>query len=191
MRGTVSNKLQTGNAMILTLSKRAMLSAMIFQAKNDVRYYLNGICFGPDKKLYSTDGHRAFVGEHETEGLTGNIIIAIKGPRFIKFDKAQIDTESEIITYQDEIGARVGFGLCSVVDGLFPNIEKIIPKENKPVSEICFNASYLADIEKAARLYNPHFEAIKIKTNGSDGAAICEFSAAFEKGAVIVMPMRI
>ncbi len=177
--------------MILTLSKRAMLSAMIFQAKNDVRYYLNGICFAPDKKLYSSDGYRCFIGEHETDGLKENIIIAIKGPRFIKFDKAEIDTESEIITYQDEAGARVGFGLCSVIDGRYPDIEKIIPKENKPVSEIGFNASYLADIEKAARLYNPHFEAIRIKTNGNDGAAICEFSSAYEYGAVIVMPMRI
>ncbi len=33
--------------MILTLSKEALLSAMIFQAKKDVRYYLNGICFAP------------------------------------------------------------------------------------------------------------------------------------------------
>lgn len=54
--------------MILTLSKEALLSAMIFQAKKDVRYYLNGICFAPDKKLFATDGHRLFIGEHDRCG---------------------------------------------------------------------------------------------------------------------------
>ncbi|WP_414618653.1 hypothetical protein [Serratia liquefaciens] len=177
--------------MIITVSKIALLSAMIFQAKKDVRYYLNGICFAPDKKLYATDGHRAFIGEHETEGLTDNVIVAIKGAKFTKFERAEINTDTGLVAYLDEHGTRVSAGLCEVVDGRFPDVERVVPKENNPVSEIGFNASYLADIEKAAKLYNPKFCGIRIKPNGNINSAVVEFSSAYEKGSVIIMPMRI
>ncbi|HHG2375641.1 TPA: hypothetical protein ACPVEL_003801 [Escherichia coli] len=178
--------------MILTVSKNALLSAMIFQAKGDVRYYLNGVCFSPDKKLYSTDGHRAFIGEHTTDGLTEQIIVAISGPKVTKFETASIDTDTGIVSYLDENGERTSAGVCKVVDGRFPDIERVrAAHESKPVDEIVFNASYLADIEKAARLYNPQFCGVRIKPGGSTGAAIAEFSGAFGSGQVIIMPMRL
>ncbi|EFC1681046.1 hypothetical protein FA844_23850 [Escherichia coli] len=178
--------------MILTVSKNALLSAMIFQAKGDVRYYLNGVCFSPDKKLYSTDGHRAFIGEHTTDGLTEQIIVAISGPKVTKFETASIDTDTGIVSYLDKNGERTSAGVCKVVDGRFPDIERVrAAHESKPVDEIGFNASYLADIEKAARLYNPQFCGVRIKPGGSTGAAIAEFSGAFGSGQVIIMPMRL
>ncbi|MFS1563791.1 MAG: hypothetical protein ACL7AX_13645 [Candidatus Arsenophonus phytopathogenicus] len=174
--------------MILTVSKPALLSTMIFQAKCDERYYLNGICFAPDKKLYSTDGNRVFVGEHETKDLSENVIVSIKGARFTRFDKAQIDTQSGIVTYFDEDELRVGAAICEIIDGKYPDINRVIPKESKTVSEIGFNASYLADIEKVAKIYNPKYKSIKIKPNGNDSAAIVELN---KNTSVIVMPTRI
>lgn len=177
--------------MILTVSKNALLSALIFQAKGDVRYYLNGICFAPDKKLYSTDGHRAFIGEHTTDGISEQIIIAISGPKVTKFETASIDTEAGIVSYLDEHGERISAGVCKVVDGRFPDVERLrTSHENAPVNEIAFNASYLADIEKAAKLYNPKFCGVKIKPGGCDKAAIVELNSAFGNGQVIIMPMR-
>jgi DNA polymerase III sliding clamp (beta) subunit (PCNA family) len=178
--------------MILVISKAALLSAMIFQAKKDVRYYLNGICFSPDRRVYATDGHRAFIGEHETDGVKENIIVSISGPKVSKFEKASIDTESGIVSYLDEHGVRVGAGICEVVNGRFPDIERITSKyENKPTDEIGFNAGYLADIEKAAKLYSPKFCGIKIKPNGNSEASIVEFHSPHDKGTLVIMPMRI
>ncbi|CFQ95846.1 DNA polymerase III subunit beta [Yersinia frederiksenii] len=176
--------------MILTLSKEALLSAMIFQAKKDIRYYLNGICFAPDKKLFATDGHRLFIGEHDTEGLEGNIIVAINGPKFTKFKTAVIDTETGVVSYLDKNGIKACIGLCEVIDGVYPKVERIIPKENNPVSEIGFNAGYLADIEKAAKLYSPKYCGIRIKPSSTIGSAIIEFSGSFSKASVVIMPMR-
>lgn len=178
--------------MILSISKAALLSAMIFQAKNDVRYYLNGICFAPDNKLYATDGHRAFIGEHGTDGVAENVIIAIKGAKFTNFEKAEIDTDAGLVSYLNEQGTRVGAGICEVVDGKFPDIERLITKfESNPTDEIGFNAGYLADIEKAAKLYNPRFCSVRIKPNGNTEASIVELYSAFGKGTVFIMPMRL
>ncbi|WP_291971362.1 hypothetical protein [Candidatus Symbiopectobacterium sp.] len=178
--------------MMLTISKTVLLSAMLFQAKADVRYYLNGICFAPDKKLYSTDGHRAFIGEHETDGLNDQVIVAIKGAKPTRFDKAEIDTDTGYVSYFDVHGLRIGAGLCEVIDGRFPDIERLTSTfESKPTNEIGFNAGYLADIEKAAKLYNPEFCGIKIKPNGNTEASIVEFNSGFSNGTLIIMPMRI
>ncbi|HGJ5868518.1 hypothetical protein [Arsenophonus nasoniae] len=174
--------------MILTVDKKALLSAMIFQAKCDIRYYLNGICFAPEKKLYAADGYRVFIGEHETESLHESVIISIKGAKFTRFDKAQIDTQYRIVTYLDKDGLRVGAAICEVIEGKYPDINRVIPKESKPVSEIGFNASYLADIEKVAKIYNPKYKSIKIKPNGNDSAAIVELN---KNTSVIIMPMKI
>lgn len=178
--------------MILTVSKNALLSAMIFQARNDVRYYLNGICFSADKKLYSTDGHRAFVGEHMTDDLENDVIVEISGPKVTKFETASIDTDSGIVSYLDECGQRVSAGVCKTVDGKFPDIERLISNyQGKPTEEIAFNASYLADLEKAAKLYNPKFSAITIKPAGSSEASMIEFNSAYGRGRVMIMPMRL
>ena len=178
--------------MILTVSKNALLSAMIFQAKGDVRYYLNGVCFAPDKKLYSTDGHRAFIGEHTTEGLDDHVIVTISGPKVTKFETASIDTDTGIVSYLDEHGERTSAGVCKVVDGRFPDVERLrSAHESQPVNEIGFNASYLADIEKAAKLYNPKFCGIKIKPNGNTEASLIEFNSAYGNAQLIIMPMRL
>lgn len=178
--------------MILTVSKNALLSAMIFQAKGDIRYYLNGVCFAPDKKLYSTDGHRAFIGEHTTEGLNDQVIVTISGPKVTKFETASIDTDTGIVSYLDEHGERTSAGVCKVVDGRFPDVERLrSAHESQPVNEIGFNASYLADIEKAAKLYNPKFCGIKIKPNGNTKASLIEFNSAYGNAQLIIMPMHL
>ncbi|WP_210448190.1 hypothetical protein [Pantoea ananatis] len=177
--------------MLLTISKPAMLSALLFQAKNDPRYYLMGMCFAPENELYATDGHRLFVGQHQTDGLKESIIVRLKGPRFTNFHKATFDTESGVVTYLDEFDLRLNLGLCEVVDGKFPDVKRVLPKDNKPVNVIGFNAKYLADVEKVARLYNPKFESIQIKPNGNDTGSLIEINNPFESAKIVVMPVRI
>ncbi|UBX30842.1 hypothetical protein [Arsenophonus apicola] len=69
------------------------------------------------KKLYAADGYRVFIGEHETESLHESVIISIKGAKFTRFDKAQIDTQYRIVTYLDKDGLRVGAAICEVIEG--------------------------------------------------------------------------
>lgn len=90
--------------MKLKISKLLLESALIFQARNDVRYYLNGICFMPDGRIASTDGHRAFIGGTHDNKLTENVIIKIGKSPTKRYDYAIIDTKSKIATYHDEAG---------------------------------------------------------------------------------------
>lgn len=178
--------------MKLKISKLLLESALIFQARNDVRYYLNGICFMPDGRVASTDGHRAFIGSNHGNKLTENVIIKIGKSPIKRYEHAIIDTKSKIATYHDEAGMMVGSGICEEIDGRFPDIDRVIPKETKAADCIGFNAGYLVDIEKVAKLFNPRFCGVKFELNGNADAAVCYLSApSGDTAKIVVMPMRL
>lgn len=178
--------------MKLKISKLLLESALIFQARNDVRYYLNGICFIPDGRIASTDGHRAFIGGSHDNELAENIIVKVSKSPTKRYEYAIIDTKSKIATYHDEAGVMVGAGICEEIDGRLPDIDRIIPKETNGAHRIGFNAGYLVDIEKAAKLFNPKFCGVNFELNGNTNAAVCCLSApSGETAKIIVMPMRI
>lgn len=178
--------------MKIKVSKILLESALIFQAKKDIRYYLNGICFKADGRLCSTDGHRAFVGgKHEGE-LGEDVILAVTKSPTKAYDYAEIDTDTGTVSYHTDATVRVGVGLCEVIDGLFPDIDRIAPKEVNPAERIAFNAGYLADIEKAAKLFSPKFTAVTLELNGPNSACAAKLkSPDGEEATIIVIPMRI
>jgi DNA polymerase III sliding clamp (beta) subunit (PCNA family) len=64
--------------------------------------------------------------------------------------------------------------------------------KKKKAEEIGFNAGYLVDVEKVARLFNPKFCGVKFELNGNTNAAVCCLSApSGENAKIVVMPMRL
>ncbi|NMC22243.1 MAG: hypothetical protein GYA32_00635 [Serratia sp.] len=178
--------------MKIKVSKILLESSLIFQAKKDIRYYLNGICFKADGRVCSTDGHRAFVGgKHEGE-IGKDVILAVTKSPTKAYDYAEIDTDTGTVSYHTDATVRVGVGLCEVIDGRFPDIDRIVPKEVNPAERIAFNAGYLADIEKAAKLFSPKFTAVTLELNGPNSACAAKLKSPHgEEAKIIVMPMRI
>lgn len=181
-----------GEVMKLKISKLLLEGALMFQAKQDVRYYLNGICFMPDGRVAATDGHRAMIASKHENKLKDNVIVSVSKSPTKRYSYALLDTETNIVTYHDEHEAMVGAGICSEVDGRFPDIDRVIPKQTAATEQICFNAKYLEDVEKLAKLFNPKYEAVLFELNGNTSAAVANINAPTgETAKVIVMPMRI
>lgn len=181
-----------GEMMKLKISKLLLEGTLMFQARNDVRYYLNGICFMPDGRVSATDGHRAFIANKHDNKITNNVIVSVSKSPTKRYEYAIIDTKTKIATYHDESGEIVGAGICSEIDGNYPDIDRVIPKQTLPTEEIGFNAGYLVDIEKVAKLFNPKFCGVKFELNGNTNAAVANISAPTgENAKVIVMPTRI
>jgi len=177
--------------MKLKVSKAMLESSLIFSAKNDARYYLSGLCFKPGGVFASTDGHRLFFGQHKNDNEDEIIVSNIKSPTK-KYHEAIFDTDSGIVEFNDEIGIRVGLAIFSVVDGRFPDVERILPKSFQPVDAIAFNAGHLASIEKAAKFFNSRWHSVKIQFSGASSASVCELrSPDGEVSKVVIMPMRL
>lgn len=178
--------------MKIKLSKILLESALIFQAKKDIRYYLNGICFKADGRVCSTDGHRAFIGGNHEGELKDDVILSVTKSPTKSYDYVEIDTTTGIISYCTDTTLRVGVGLCEVIDGKFPDIDRVIPKENAPTDRIGFNASYLSDVEKVAKIFNPKWPSVVFELNGHTNATVAKLkSYNGEDAKIIVMPMRI
>lgn len=181
-----------GEKMKLKISKLLLEGALMFHAKQDVRYYLNGICFMPDGRVAATDGHHAMIASKHENKLTDNVIVSVSKSPTKRYSYALLDTKAGIVTYHDEHEIMVGAGICSEVDGKFPDIDRVIPTQTAPAEQIGFNAKYLADVEKLAKLFNPKYESVRFELNGNINAAAANISAPTgETAKVIVMPMRI
>lgn len=177
--------------MKLKVSKVMIESALIFSAKNDIRYYLNGLCFKPGGVFASTDGHRLFLGHHKNDNEAEIIVSNIKSPTK-KYHEAVFDTETGIVDFNDESGVKVGVSSFAVVDGRFPDVERILPKSFQAVDAIAFNAGYLASLEKAAKFFNSRLPNVKIQFSGASSASVFELrSPDGEVGKVVIMPMRL
>lgn len=177
--------------MKLKISKIMLESTHLFRAKADVRYYINGVCFMPGGKLAATDGHRLFIGSHENE-LTENVIVSIEKSPVKKYDHAICDTETGLVEFFNDSDSRVGVALCQLVDGRYPDVERAIPKEQAACDRIGFNAGYLADVEKCAKMFNPKWSGVTFELNGNTNAAVATVSSPTgETAKIIVMPMRI
>ena len=179
--------------MKLKVSKLLLEGALMFQAKQDARYYLNGICFMPDGRIAATDGHRAMIASKHENKIKSNVIVSISKSPTKNYSYAVIDTRAKIVTYHGSFDdVLVGAGICSEIDGLFPDIDRIIPNQTAPAEQIGFNAKYLADVEKLAKLFNPKYDSVRFELNGNTGAAVANVSAPTgETAKVIVMPMRL
>lgn len=144
----------------------------------------------PGGKLAATDGCRLFMGSHENE-LTENVIVSIDKSPVKKYDHAICDTETGLVEFFIA-EHRVGVAPCQLVDGRYPDVERVIPKETNAVDRIAFNAGYLADVEKCAKLFNPKWQSVVFELNGNTNAAVATVkSPAGETAKIFVMPMRI
>lgn len=177
--------------MKLKISRIMLESSHIFRAKADIRYYLNGVCFMPGGKLASTDGHRLFMCQHDNE-LTENAIVSIEKAPHKRYAYAVCDTDSGLVEFFNDSDFRVGVALCQLVDGKYPDVERVIPKEQASCDRIRFNAGYLADVEKCAKLFNPKYQSFIFELNGNTNASVATVkSPTGETAKIIVMPMRI
>lgn len=177
--------------MKLKISKIMLESSHLFRAKTNIRYYLNGVCFMPGGKLAATDGCRLFIGQHDNE-LTENAIVSIEKAPHKRYAYAVCDTDSGLVEFFNDSDARVGVALCQLIDGRYPDVERIMTKETNSVYRIGFNAGYLADVEKCAKLFNPKYQSVVFELQGYEKAAVATVkSPNGETAKIIVMPMRI
>lgn len=176
--------------MSIKVSKKILEAALIFQAKNDIRFYLNGIQFKADGRVVSTNGHVAYIGEGHDGTIAEDVIISIPKPPVSKYDLAEIIIEESKVNYylNDRI---VAISLANLIDGTYPDIDKVVPKTTQATDIIGFNAGYLYLIYKAAKIFNQSFQLVSLKLNGDKGAAFADISSYDAKAKIVLMPAKL
>ena len=176
--------------MNFEIPKLAWLKAVsLAAAKNDVRYYLNGVMIR-NGEIAATNGHMVLMVKSESIKSDGEYIIDNATLKMFLTDHKGIkgDTRIEVV---DSV-AITGKSKISItpVDGKFPDVNRVIPQE--PSGEIAhFNAEYLLACQKANGEFLDHkYPWIKLQHNGDKGAKFESEDDAGNKLIGVVMPVR-
>ena len=173
--------LTTENYKISFLLKSSILKEMIdktyFAISNEeTRYYLNGIFFHTIKlnnkfflRSIATDGHRLAQCETISPAAENNIFSTIIPKKLIFELRKLIDeVEDEIKIDLSERKIKFSFGetvlISKLIDGKFPDYEKVIPKDTKNSFSID-RKIFLESINRIATISSEKSKAIKLNLN--------------------------
>ena len=177
--------------MNFEIPKLAWIKAvMLAAAKNDIRYYLNGVMVR-NGEMAATNGHMVLMVKSESIKSDGEYIIdngtlkmLLTAHKGIKGDTRIEVVDSVAITGNSKIS-------ITPVDGKFPDVNRVIPQE--PSGEIAhFNAEYLLACQKAnGEFLGGKYHWVKLQHNGQAGAKFESEDEDGNKLIGVVMPVRI
>lgn len=174
-------------------------AAQIFVAKDSARYYLEGInieFFDRHCTLVSTDGHRLFIAHNEfvndervPEWLIGrSFILPIDA---VKKSMSGNKTMWTQLTLETNFAAATKIIIDDVsalpIDGKYPYWRNLLLIKDQTGQPAQYNALYLADFAKAAKLLGSKSGYFQIHHNGVSAAPI---SFGDEKCAGLIMPIK-
>jgi DNA polymerase-3 subunit beta len=155
---------------------RALLaSAQYAMAVQDIRYYLNGMLFslqGQKVTVVSTDGHRLAMDARVLDADTGKTQDIIL-PRKTVMELIKLLGDGDEAVHIQIGGNQVVFRNSAfelrtkVVDGKFPDYQRVIPQNNEKLFEIDRQRLYQA-LARAAILTNEKYRGVRLAlTNGA------------------------
>ncbi len=176
---------------------------------DDARYYLNGILIDfSNKLLVATDGHRLFKYPIDTDHAWTSIakdqpdtIVALTSRKVDAGGQIRIDVSDDAsgdkratatATAFSKTGKQKWSEIVKVIDGTFPDYDKVIPPWAKMASgdtmpTVAYNPVLMGDVVKALI---PDGCACKVYPT-TDGKGACRVAiASFPDAELILMPMR-
>lgn len=171
-------------------------AAQIFVSKDPWRYYLGGVniaFFDQHCTLFSADGHRFFIAHKEfmsdeivPEWLIGRSFIlpfdavkkAMRGNK-TAWTQLKIEQGAETIVIGDTVGLPV--------DSKYQDWRNLFLTQEVTNEPAQYNASYLSDFSKAAKLLGNKYGYFQIHHNGLNAAPI---SFDDENCAGLIMPIK-
>ena len=165
-------------------------SASVCKAVKDIRFYLNGVFLAPNGDAVGTDGHAMVITNGAftaTAGFDGAIVeMAAKIP--MKCETIEFDTETKIVRFLSNVQEQLALADFTVVDGRYPDYNRVVPKKIEKVESIGINAELVG---RAAKVFHAcKYPGVKFEFCGADGAVKLTHPEMPDT-LMIVMPCRL
>lgn len=155
-------------------------SAMLYKAKNDVRYYLEGLYIDYNT-IIATNGHICFRAPIESDEQR---IIKFKGKLPTKFKECLItDNKAEFTDEKDNTISIIG---VETVDAHYPVYKRLYTDRVNAISEIGMRGDYLQILGKTAKLLVSHQGCKFIFESSTSGIKVL-----IGVSEIVLMPTRI
>ena len=164
----LNNQLTDQKIIVLpqTILKKLLLSVQYAMAQQDVRYYLNGVLFiveGNKLKVVATDGHRLAFNTGNIDGNYEKQEIILPRKAIIELCKLLGDTNEDVKIEFSMQQVKVNFSginlTTKVIDGKFPDYERVIPKYNNHLN--MDRVLVQQALQRAAILSNEKFRGVR------------------------------
>lgn len=139
----------------------------------ETRYYLNGIYFhgatgasGPCLRAVATDGHRLALSDYPLPEGANDIAGVIIPRKTINELRRLIESDEDVVEVSvSEAKIRFSIGRATltskVIDGTFPDYERVIPREN-PHKLILNNTEFSKAVDRVATMAVERLRPIKL-----------------------------
>jgi DNA polymerase-3 subunit beta len=147
--------------------KRLFALVQYAMAQQDIRYYLNGLLLSlrPDGiAVVATDGHRLALASLEIVLDTPAVEVILPRKAIVELTKLLADSDEPVAFEVLDNQVRFSFGRISfvtkVVDGKFPDYQKVVPTNYKKHFTIP-RADLQQSLQRAAILSNEKFRGVR------------------------------
>jgi DNA polymerase III sliding clamp (beta) subunit (PCNA family) len=179
--------------MNMKISSKQLKAAALCQGKGDIRHYLNGIHIYEDK-IEATNGHIA-VQMTMSKKIKRDLILNITGiiPKKAQ-DSVFVFGDDNFVKNYDKYGALISVLVVDVIDGKFPDLNRVMPKGFKEVSHIGVETSYL---HLFGKMFDCRYGGIaKLQFTGENGSMLLtsvnsHINDEYGNPKFIVMPARV
>ncbi len=164
----LNSQLVDSNKIILkqNVLKTLLQSVQYSMAQQDVRYYLNGVLLiieGNKLKVVATDGHRLAYNSGTIEGEYEKQEIILPRKAVIELCKLLGDGEDIVELEFSSLQVKASFSgitmVSKVIDGKFPDYERVIPKYENHLS--MNRITIQQALQRAAILSNEKFRGVR------------------------------
>jgi len=183
---------------LIHISRNKLKAAAIFAARDDIRFYLNGVLIEStpmQTRIVATDGHALFVAKDDAKGdnagtFTGIVpnaivkqILAWKAPYKGAADLPVVITTAETEHRAEWCGNTAVF---KCLEGKFPEYAKVVPSIVSGEASH-FDPDLLIKCKKAAQALGINKFGYFAFKQGGNGSAIAVFSV---EAFAVVLPLR-
>lgn len=159
--------------------KRLISQVQYAMAVQDIRYYLNGLLMqtdGNEVKLIATDGHRLAFAAANIEATLPKAEVILPRKTIIELYKLLQDSDEPIEIEVLANQVRFSFGatviISKVVDGKFPDYNRVIPLDNDKIFLI-ERLNFLHALQRAAILANEKFRGVRLVLKPGAMSILC------------------
>jgi DNA polymerase III subunit beta len=167
----------------LTLPQKSLRHALglvqFAMAVQDIRYYLNGVLFSVDKdtlRVVATDGHRLSFAAESLGSDHGSVEAILPRKTVLELIKLLGDTDDPVSLAIGANQVRFSFGgleiVSKIVEGKFPDYQKVIPTAHKNRIELD-RVALAQSLNRAAILSNEKIRGVRLVFTKDALSIIC------------------
>lgn len=188
----------------INLSLSQLRAALCIAAKQDIRYYLNGVyveCDSIRTRVVGTNGHMLYVEDYmpgEPNTWQGTMIVPRAILEMVTKGFHNLDVAWITVKEQDDTGhvtrATIKTGAVmndiefAAINGVFPDYTRVIPSAVETPVPAQFNPEYIALFAKVAKVHGQKNGAFHLHHNGNGGALVTFSNNTNAIG--VLMPLR-